>query len=805
VAAEGLQRRHPLHELGMAIAEAGERPVWDDSADAGGLDVDGDAPRARNGGEEDSKEQERYAVDNADDVAAAELMAVPLVPPPGDDDGDGNGDDDDDDDGDGDGDGDAVEGWWRHMVRTSGPAAGVDGDAPTAREQGCDDVLEAGVFDSEMIAAIHSCEWAMQAGADGPSAMDQRFPARDRRQRRARGNYRPTAADLFLAFMPMEEFHSMAKHTCFYMRRNKRSKSLLLSVADVMRCVAATLLVGVLGARSLEATWTPKSRSVRSNGFLQNIVSLRKFRAFLQHVHVEKVDPLEPEAATARTCEEPSWKLDKFMRRFTQRCVEFHCPIPVFSADESLFRMCGRTTLRQFNPLKPAKFGLKLYCLCSPRGFLFSTLLHGGTKYREMAALRGAGAVASGAVMYIVRAARLLLHSLAVVVTDRFFTSPRLAHDLWRMARVALLGTVKRNASGLPARATASLTREQGQARGSYSVFRHDATPDKPAQLSLTLWRDKKDWTAKKDNAVPMLSSVPFAFADGLLDEFNSCQRRTQPRPGQPRKFRLRIPQPNLLRMYNTGMCGVDVFDRRLSDTRFRAVVNKWTTRLLMWFFGAAANNAFIAYCDTYGYLAEAESEDFRRPTFPDFVEELAVQLVERANEVEKAAEVETAPAPAPAAASTRDSRLQRVNKDTVAAMRKQVIGNAKYETERSGHKCEQIGSTRRKCVLCPRTVVFGCRACCDKLSGDFGLCRSCFTPFHDSSLNLSRSRTTFVGQRQAPAGGPAAAAASGGGAVDSSSGRKRPASEAPGSASRHHVGPAPKRAHKRSARAPTR
>jgi hypothetical protein len=139
-------------------------------------------------------------------------------------------------------------------------------------------------------------------------------------------------------------------------------------------------------------------------------------------------------------------------------------PYEYVTVDETLVPFRGRCSFKQYMPSKPAKYGLKFWCLCDAKtAYCLHMRPYLGTDH---------GAVrATGLGKRVVLDLTERLDAGRTVVTDNFFTSLELLREL-HARNLGLVGTVRKNRRELPPEFTA----KKSEAGSSIFGFNADAT-----------------------------------------------------------------------------------------------------------------------------------------------------------------------------------------------------------------------------------------------------------------------------------------------------------------------------------------
>lgn len=256
--------------------------------------------------------------------------------------------------------------------------------------------------------------------------------------------------------------------------------------------------------------------------------------------------------------------------------------------DESMIPYRGRLLFRQYNPGKAAKYGIKLFKLCSTNGYTYAFSVYTG---------RSVAANENKTIGVAEKVCRDLGHDLfgegRTLVVDNFYTSFELAQYCLER-RSHLVGTVRVNKKYFPIEVLRAKLKK-GQV-----VAKEDQNG-----IVLLTWRDARD--------VRMLST---RHAPDMItkSEYNSPEDSNSPAeststennndddddangsPANPREERSKI-KPRVIHFYNKAKCGIDLSDQMASYATSLRKGIKWyrklATELLL---GTSLVNSWIVY-----------------------------------------------------------------------------------------------------------------------------------------------------------------------------------------------------------------
>ena len=261
---------------------------------------------------------------------------------------------------------------------------------------------------------------------------------------------------------------------------------------------------------------------------------------------------------------------DIFQRKFT--------PGPHVTVDESLFKYKGRLGFKQYIATKRARFGFKVYRLCSSVrgiGYTLGFKVYHGKEHRELP-------VQQDVVMKLARPLSGQGHTIAI---DRGFTCPELVQRLHN-ERFNVVGTVQKSRKYLPV------------AMKDVRLKKGDVISRNSGVMNYIVWQDKRD--------VRMLTTMHTDRT--VADKHNRLK-------------------PKAVVDYNKWKVGVDVSDQLASSHSSTRRTIRWYIKLFFYFFDMAMTNAFVCYKHIKGPMAG------RKSGFTNFKIELARETLLQYNQ----------------------------------------------------------------------------------------------------------------------------------------------------------------------------
>lgn len=141
------------------------------------------------------------------------------------------------------------------------------------------------------------------------------------------------------------------------------------------------------------------------------------------------------------------WKVRWYLDFLTRRFQEIYEVDDNVTVDESMMKFKGRLALRQYLPMKPTKWGIKVWVMAeSSTGYCANFQVYTGATKENGAKKKGEKGLAHRVVMDL--AAPYLGTHLSIYM-DNFYSGIELFSELSKN-RVEACGTIRANRKGLP-------------------------------------------------------------------------------------------------------------------------------------------------------------------------------------------------------------------------------------------------------------------------------------------------------------------------------------------------------------------
>ncbi|XP_058801271.1 piggyBac transposable element-derived protein 3-like [Phymastichus coffea] len=274
-----------------------------------------------------------------------------------------------------------------------------------------------------------------------------------------------------------------------------------------------------------------------------------------------------------QSLDDRAWRVRTILEIFKKNAQKFGYFSTALSVDEMMVKLHGRTVLLQFMKDKPARFGIKMWGICSPDGYLFDCDIYCGkgsniySTHNDVKLCK----CALGSRVVLMMVQKLLLSTSAKKITeyhlyfDNFFCNPDLMIHLKKIGLKAT-GTVRRN------RVNIENEVDKKAARGTVSV-KHE----EKSGLNFITVMDSKP--------VSILSTV------AGVEPLSSTKRYSK-----ESKSKIEIPFPMANKLYNKHMGGVDLHDGHCSNLMPCLRAKKWTWAMFLRLIQSSLTNALVLH-----------------------------------------------------------------------------------------------------------------------------------------------------------------------------------------------------------------
>ena len=283
---------------------------------------------------------------------------------------------------------------------------------------------------------------------------------------------------------------------------------------------------------------------IDSREFAKNIFSKRRFLQIFWALHVS------PPSNGSSVLEIRRSKVSQVLEYINPRFLQYYHPGPNLSADESTVPFKGRIGFKVYNPMKPTKWGLRLYDIaCSMTGYMLTIIPYYGKATTDVlgnVSHKFNTRIILELVDTVMKATKATGYH---VFTDRLYTNIELAKELL-MRKVHLTGTIQTNRVGLPDQVKKGKIK---LSRGKHISFCRNN------RFHVLSWCDKRYVTMCSTFCNNIIAKICRIAKGNVIEE---------------------ITKPQMISEYTANMGGVDKADHYCTSYAFAQKSLKWWRKL---------------------------------------------------------------------------------------------------------------------------------------------------------------------------------------------------------------------------------
>ncbi|XP_060845988.1 piggyBac transposable element-derived protein 3-like [Rhopalosiphum padi] len=264
------------------------------------------------------------------------------------------------------------------------------------------------------------------------------------------------------------------------------------------------------------------------------------------------------------------------------------------NSNEQICPTKARSYLKQYLPLKPHKWGYKIFVLSGVSGFSYNFEVYSGLENNPDQRLQNEPHLGASANI-VVRLARIIPKNQNYkLYFDNYYTTLALEVYLKKNG-IYSLGTLRRN------RVPGLILPDEKYLKTKPRGFSSECLAEVDGEaVTVVIWKDNK--------YVTLLSTLSGKLPETEVKRFD-----------KKNKIRSIVPCPNIVGVYNKHMGGVDLLDAHIARYRVGMRSKKWYFKIFYHFFDVAMVNAWILY--------KKVNSDEKYMPLKDFRQEIAVSL----------------------------------------------------------------------------------------------------------------------------------------------------------------------------------
>lgn len=381
-----------------------------------------------------------------------------------------------------------------------------------------------------------------------------------------------TVLDIVMKLIPKSLFIYIAQCTnqrLYLLQKNNKKKTNIEETnwAEIMTVLGCTLVMSYNKLPAFHMYWS-QNKSL-GNALIKSVISRDRCQLLLSKLYFN--NPEKPDNASKL------YYIEEIINCFKKTFPAARSESSFQSIDETMTKFKGRSSLKQYLPMKPIKRGIKLWTRCdSITDYIYDTNVYAGkdTEIQD-------GTLGERVVLKLLETVR---DPDVAFCFDRFFTSVNLINTI----PYAAVGTCIKNRKNVP-KFGASLSRGQSEAVVC------------PEGLVACRWQDSKEVLVLSNCHDVNVSSVQRKMKDGTKSTFD-C--------------------PEAIVFYNKYMGGVDHADQMVSLYDLDRKSMKWWRKVFYKLFMEAIFNAYVINCEIN-----------KKIPFIEFLIDVATQMMTRGKE----------------------------------------------------------------------------------------------------------------------------------------------------------------------------
>ncbi|XP_008189593.1 piggyBac transposable element-derived protein 3-like [Acyrthosiphon pisum] len=355
------------------------------------------------------------------------------------------------------------------------------------------------------------------------------------------------------------------------------------SATEIKSLIAIQMIMGCLKYPKKEMYWTRKYRV----NIIADTMTKNRFFSLRQHIHL--INNLD----IPRNNKDKFVKVRPIFDTLNIRCQQ----LPVernLSVDEQIVPFKGKLSVKQYMKGKPNPWGIKIFLLCGESGIVYNMILYQGMSTNINEELQKNFGLGGAIVVCLTQNISENRHFLYF---DNFFSSYNLFYALLQK-KIYAAGTVRLNRFFKPP----MMPDKQISNLGRGTSFEITSK----LGISLLKWFDNK----------PINIGSNF-ITSGTPEYVKRWDKKN--------KEFVHIERPEVIKLYNKSMGGVDKHDQLVSYYRMHMKSKKWTLRMIFHAFDMAVSNCWLEYINDANELKIPKN---RQLALLDFKSSLAEELI---------------------------------------------------------------------------------------------------------------------------------------------------------------------------------
>jgi hypothetical protein len=469
----------------------------------------------------------------------------------------------------------------------------------------------------------------------------------------------------FSYFFTNELFDKIKTESELYSTQKNPNKPYSVSIVELKRFVGICLYASVCHVPNVRDYWSDYL------GFspIYEAMTQKRFEQIRQFLHFNNNEKMFPKDHVNHD------RLHKIRPLVDYLNAKFSS-IPYrrdLALDEQLCATKTRNYLKQYLPMKPHKWGFKLYVLSDYKGFSYKFEIYTGQENQERFRLQNEEDLGSSANVVIRLTREVPTNANYRVYFDNYYTSIPLMAALYQKG-ILSVGTIRRNR--IPNCRLPDEKFFKKQIRGTAYEY---ITSYKGAPLSNVVWKDNK--------LVTLMSTYCGVEPKSLIERFDKKS-----------KNKTTVECPFIIKEYNRFMGGVDTLDSLIGRNKIQMRSRKWFVRLFYHLLDLTTVNSWLLY-----KRVKEEKMEPVKYTLADWRKELAFCLT-KTDVIRK-----SRGRPSLLEAELQNVKKRRPTTSTPKDVRKDMLGHWPRFQDKKG-RCKIPNCTRTTFWMCSKCKQYLCQ-----------------------------------------------------------------------------------------------
>ncbi|KAE9525422.1 hypothetical protein AGLY_014222 [Aphis glycines] len=392
--------------------------------------------------------------------------------------------------------------------------------------------------------------------------------------------------DFFSFFFDDELLDSIVEQSLLYSVQQNINNTFRFTKNELKKYLGIVALMSLVHLPNTRSYWN----CVLGNTMIQETMSLKRFELIRRYLHFNNNETALP---MSHKNYDRLHRIRPVLDHIKKKCNS----IPIeenLSIDEQICPTKARSYLKQYLPLKPHKWGYKIFVLSGVSGFSYNFEVYSGLENNPDQRLQNEPNLGASANI-VVRLARIIPKNQNYkLYFDNYYTTLALEVYLKKNG-IYSLGTLRRN------RVPGLILPDEKYLKTKPRGFSSECLAEVDGEaVTAVIWKDNK--------CVTLLSTLSGKLPETEVKRFD-----------KKNKIRSKVPCPNIVGVYNKHMGGVDLLDAHIARYRVGMRSKKWYFKMFYHFFDVAMVNAWILY--------KKVNSDEKYMPLKDFRQEIAVSL----------------------------------------------------------------------------------------------------------------------------------------------------------------------------------